>query len=82
MIFVRGIVGDIELNSFIKLWGGLALLVAGAIWALLAQFADYRRDVESCRARNGVGVGGMPIRVGAFRSMKGRCDGRKQGDNW
>lgn len=82
MIFVRGIMGDIKLNPFIKLWGGLALLVVGAIWALLAQFADYRKAVEFCQTRNGVWVGGMPIRVGAFRLMKGRCEVRKQGDNW
>lgn len=79
MIFVRGIMGKIKLNPAIKLWGGLLLVFAGACFTLFVQFASYRDDVAACEAQGGIWIGGIPVRIGTFRALGGRCDVRREG---
>lgn len=82
MIFVRGIMGDIKLNPAIKLWGGLILVLAGASFTLFVQFANYRDDVAACEAHGGVWIGGIPVRIGSFRALGGRCEERKEAESY
>ena len=74
--------GNVKLNPAIKLWGGLGLLLIALAWSLFVQFLDYREDVEACQARDGVWVGGMPVRAGSFRFLKGRCEARLQEESF
>ena len=78
MILVRGIKGDIKLNPSIKLWGGLALIGVGSIWAVHNEISDYREDVSNCENKGGMWVGGIPLRVGVLRVFNGHCELEKK----
>jgi hypothetical protein len=58
MLFVRGINGKVKLNPAVKLWGSLLLLLVLAAGGVVHWFFEFRDEVEGCRARGGVWIGG------------------------
>ena len=74
MIFVRGIMGAVKLNPAIKIWGGLALIVALVIAGFVIRFANVIDSVEDCEARGGAWVmGPVPSRAAGTFSTANSC---------
>ena len=58
MLFVRGIKGKLKLNSAVKLWAGLLLLLVLIVGGVAYRFMELSGTAEACRERGGVWIGG------------------------